>query len=707
MSFFILNLKGMIDMNRHTNIERKIDNKKVKIPAIDILAVCMLGIILILSEVIKIELCCMISYVFILIITSNMILMAMNTRKIGDNNDVNFLSIAFVPIIIFYSINRITCSYISNFSNNAYNIEFYFLAVGTYLEAISMFIVIKCKGKKIDNIKLIMSYLLMFFVLIGYGIINRDIFNFVDKNNVYNVTSQCIIFIGLMMVVFTYAELINGNVILDNFGFKFTSMYFVFEILSVLSIFVTSLTGLKLMGVTLICKAISMYCLYKSMTQRILKDPYGNLFSKLKVSHDMLQKENLKRKEMQMQLHERKEEYEKLINSMPYGVLAYYEGKYVFTNKAAVNLLHCKSRNQILCKNVLDFVHPSYIDKFRVRMKLEEKQIVMPPMEARLKCIDGEEIDAEISWGRFLYKNETTSLLIINDITEKKRLEKLEKEITTKEELLIRTLEYDKLKTDFFANLSHELRTPINIIFTSLQLMDVYIKKENLKNKDNLEKSILRMRQNSYRLLRLVNNLIDITKIDAGYFKINPKNLDIIHLIKSIVISVEEYVKSKQLSITFSTDVEKLIMNIDPDSIERILLNLISNAIKFTPKNGEIQVIINKTEVNDFNMVRLTIRDTGIGIPQDKLDNVFDRFVQVDKSFIRKTEGSGIGLSLVKSLVEMHGGSISVQSKLNEGSEFSIELPIRIIEDDVEEECAAEKEEKVERINIEFSDIYN
>lgn len=686
-------------MNRCSNDDGKL--------LINIVAACLIGVILLLSQLIHNSIsyivCCGVIAIFI----SNMIIMAVNTYKIADNNDINFLCIAFIFIILFYSINSLTCKYIGVFSSNRRNIAFYFLTLGIYLEAISMYIVINFKNHRISGKSVFAVYFSAFIVLFLYGLIKRNSFNYIIHGNVYNIESKCMMFIGVVMFAITYIKLISSNVDLDNFSFNFAAFYFIFTILSVTVLLIMCLLNINLMQIALVCKAIAVYCLYKSFMHRVLKYPYGNLFSKLRISHDMLEQENAKRKEIQIKLNEKKEEYEKLINSMPYGVLAYYLDKYVFANKAAISLLHAKSRSQILDKNVLDFVHPDDIEKMRTRMKLEEKEVLMPPMELRVTCIDGETIDAEISWSRFLYKNKNTSLIILKDITEKIRLEKLEKEIAANEELLIRTLEYDKLKTDFFANLSHELRTPINIIFTSLQLMDVYIKKEDFKNRASLEKSVMRMRQNSYRLLRLVNNLIDITKIDSGYFKINPKNFDIVCLIRNIVISIEDYVKSKQLTIEFTTGIEKLIIMFDPDSVERIILNLLSNAIKFTPKDGRISIEIHKIDRNELHIARIIVQDTGIGIPQDKLDNIFDRFVQVDKSFVRKTEGSGIGLSLVKALVELQGGSISVKSKLGEGSEFVIELPVRLMENSAEEECAAETDEKVEKINIEFSDIYN
>jgi len=265
----------------------------------------------------------------------------------------------------------------------------------------------------------------------------------------------------------------------------------------------------------------------------------------------------------------------------------------------------------------------------------------------------------------------------------------------------------EKRLTEFFANISHELKTPLNIIFSSLQLVESYLSKglisENIDKIMNCKKG---MKQNCYRLLRLVNNLIDITKIDAGYLSLNMDKCNIVSLVEDITLSIADYVESKNLNLIFDTDVEEKFIFCDPDNIERIILNLLSNSIKFTKPGDSILVSLQDKGDN----ILISVVDTGIGIEKDKLDVIFERFKQVNKSFTRDHEGSGIGLSLVKSLVEMHGGSIKVNSISGEGSEFIIELPTNTL--DYEEiylpykELYKKQDTKIEKINIEFSDIY-
>ncbi|MBU3188837.1 HAMP domain-containing histidine kinase [Clostridium bowmanii] len=279
-------------------------------------------------------------------------------------------------------------------------------------------------------------------------------------------------------------------------------------------------------------------------------------------------------------------------------------------------------------------------------------------------------------------------------------LENMVKGLKEKEE----KLEYDKLKTDFFANISHEFKTPLNILMGAMQLLELYttngtIVDPNLK----LHKYLEIMKQNALRLLRLINNIIDLTKIDSSYFYVELHNYDIVELTEGIIQSINLYAKVKSVNIIFEKKIKKQVMAFDADKIERILLNLLSNALKFTDKNGNIEVEIGTHEEKS---VYISIKDDGIGIQEDKLEVIFHRFRQVDKSFTRNREGSGIGLSLVKSLVEMHKGTVVVKSEYGKGSEFIVELPIITINEEAQTKMYSEYEDsRLERVKVEFSDI--
>ncbi|WP_234123913.1 ATP-binding protein [Clostridium hydrogenum] len=261
-----------------------------------------------------------------------------------------------------------------------------------------------------------------------------------------------------------------------------------------------------------------------------------------------------------------------------------------------------------------------------------------------------------------------------------------------------------KVQDEIFSNIAHELKTPLNVIFSTNQLIELYLKNDCLDaNKLKVAKFISMIKQNCYRFTRLINNIVDLSKIESGAFKLNLSNENIVEVTEDIVQSVAEYVKSKGLNIIFDTDTEEKIISCDPDKIERIILNLISNAIKFTDTGGVIYINL----IDKGNDVEISVKDTGIGMDKKQLNDIFKRFHQIDKSLSRNAEGSGIGLSLVKSITEMHGGEISVESEVGKGSIFKIQLPVKTLrKTEIHKEIKNIKS-KIEMINIEFSDIYS
>lgn len=295
-------------------------------------------------------------------------------------------------------------------------------------------------------------------------------------------------------------------------------------------------------------------------------------------------------------------------------------------------------------------------------------------------------------------EKETLAIFTAKDITEREKLKIQKKNLED-------AIHLESLRSEFFATVSHELRTPLNIILATLQL----IENENhhtqsVSVKQNKYNKIIR--QNAYRLLKLINNIIDMTKIEDGYFNIKLGNYNIISLIESIADSTIDYMNSKNIDFIFDTEIEEEYIACDPDLIERIVLNLLSNSVKYCNPEVKSIICVNISLEQDF--VVLHVLDNGIGIPAEKLEVIFKRFIQVDNALSQKKEGSGIGLSLVKSLVEMHNGSIHVKSQLNKGSEFIVKLPRKTIPNqELEEVNEKLLDNSINKLNIEFSDIYN
>nr|WP_195365937.1 MULTISPECIES: ATP-binding protein [Paeniclostridium] len=352
------------------------------------------------------------------------------------------------------------------------------------------------------------------------------------------------------------------------------------------------------------------------------------------------------------------------------------------------------TEEELLSMSIVDIIHPKDLENFRQKNKLDPRECKITRNIIRFRHKNGKYIYLE--WSSEYIGDEEIYVTTARDIT---RNIEIEKEKRTLEE----AVKVEVVKNEFFSNISHEFRTPINIILGTMQVINKNIEKNNIQIND-LKKHTNYIKQNSYRLLRLVNNLIDISKMDIGVYELRCSNQNIINIIEDITLSVADYTKNNKINLIFDTNDEEVITYCDPDKIERIMLNLLSNAIKYTPENGFIKVKINSTK----DEIIVSVKDSGVGIPKDKLDVIFDRFGQVDDSFNRKCEGSGIGLSLVKNLVEIHGGEIHVNSEVNKGSEFVFSIPIKIKKEDNDNVYDVDRKFKhVERCDIEFSDIYS
>lgn len=261
-----------------------------------------------------------------------------------------------------------------------------------------------------------------------------------------------------------------------------------------------------------------------------------------------------------------------------------------------------------------------------------------------------------------------------------------------------------KMDEQNIAKMSHEFRTPINVIFGAVQLFDLYLENDLVIKKDKFKPHLTSMKQNCLRLLKLVNNMIDATKIDAGFYEPSFENQNIVEVIRRITMSVVEYANQKFINLSFDSTIEEMYVMCDVDMIERIMFNLISNAIKHT--RDKISIRIHHRAGN----VYISVSDNGNGIDKDKHESVFERYNQSEELLTRKSEGSGIGLSLTKALVQMHGGKISVNSKYEEGCEILLRLPgakninRRAVKNNYD--YISQNNRLIEKMKIEFADIY-
>ncbi|HNV85459.1 MAG TPA: ATP-binding protein [Candidatus Omnitrophota bacterium] len=229
----------------------------------------------------------------------------------------------------------------------------------------------------------------------------------------------------------------------------------------------------------------------------------------------------------------------------------------------------------------------------------------------------------------------------------------------------------NELKTRFLANVSHELRTPLVSITKSASLiLDNY----DQISREEITRFLQIIENQGNRLLRIINDLLDITALEAGRLRITKSNVDLCRVIETTIRGCELMTKRKNLKISFQKQTENTIVFADENRIVQVLDNLINNAIKFSPENGEIIVTVSSDE-QDQHILRIAVRDNGVGIPKEKLRMIFERFEQAHDPNLGKPEGVGLGLSIVKEIVSLHNGNIWVESEENKGSTFYFTLP--------------------------------
>ena len=264
------------------------------------------------------------------------------------------------------------------------------------------------------------------------------------------------------------------------------------------------------------------------------------------------------------------------------------------------------------------------------------------------------------------------------------------------EKELNRIKEKNKFKTEFLSNVAYDIKKPINKIFETNNNL---IENKGKYNSENINNHTRLVKQNCYRLIRLLSNVEYVSRIDNGTCTLELRKCDIVKLVENIVKISKTYTDKKGIHISFKSEVNKKILSLDIDKVEKIILNILSNAIKFTDTGGKID--INLYMQNE--QVCISIKDTGIGIPKDKTEVIFENFEQLDTTLSRGCEGTGMGLSVVKKLANLNNIKINVESELNKGSEFIITLPNNIVSKNIK---LQDKFAQDEKIDIEFSDIY-
>lgn len=266
---------------------------------------------------------------------------------------------------------------------------------------------------------------------------------------------------------------------------------------------------------------------------------------------------------------------------------------------------------------------------------------------------------------------------------------------------LKRKNEEEGINKELLANISHEFKTPVNVIYSAIQMQD-------LKRESNDMNEILKfnsiIKQNCYRLIRLINNFIDSSKLTQQDYNLNLKCLNIVNIVENTTMSILSFAEMKGINVIFDTEEEELFVYADKDLIERTILNILSNAIKYNEENGKIDVLVGTRKEN----IIIEIEDNGIGIPKEKVKYIFNRYERVQTSEARYKEGSGLGLNIVKEIINKFNGSVKIESEESIGTKITIIIPKIEYNEELYEDYSDGfnfKNDIIQKVDLEMSDI--
>lgn len=437
-----------------------------------------------------------------------------------------------------------------------------------------------------------------------------------------------------------------------------------------------------IMLIFLSLKIVGFYRFYNKIIFVISKYYMEIANIRTKEINQIIKRRNIILNEINTMIQKGEDKYNNLVDCIYDGVFLFHLGKLQYMNKNALELLQIDDK-----KDILGMELSKFIDKYS-NNKNDKRNY-----ESVISKINGKDKNKEM----FLIDVDTyNKILYIHDISDLNENKKLKEEL---EEYL----KVDEIKKKFFANISHEFKTPINVIFSALQVNDIHIKDNNLKG---IAKNSKIIKQNCLRLIRTINNFIDANKISEGYITPNLKVYNIVEIIENTANLCDKYINQFDNTLIFDSEEEEIYVLCDKEMIMTIILNIISNSVKYSIKGGWIKIYI---EICDEESINVKIKNNGLKIDPNTVPYIFDKFTKLNKAFNRLREGSGLGLFLTKGLVELQNGKIRLISS-EEGNEFIIEFPKlkdnEYVLDRREEEEELQLNELEEKVDIEFSDIY-
>ncbi len=382
-------------------------------------------------------------------------------------------------------------------------------------------------------------------------------------------------------------------------------------------------------------------------------------------------------------LRESAENFRALAENANDGIVIFAdEGRIVYANKQTAEMTDC-SIAALLGTNIADLARSGEFEELTKKWReWLERNDTRGRYEAILTRKDGVVVPVEVTTAWTFWQRQPACIVIMRDITERKHAEAVLKaeramlaqrvaertaDLRAANEKLAKA---NRLKDEFIANMSHELRTPLNAILGMSEALqeEVYgpLNERQIRSLHNIEES-------ARHLLALINEILDISKIEADKLELDIGLVAVESVCQASLRLIDKEAQKKRLQVSLSIDSTVTLLQADERRLKQILVNLLNNAVKFTPEGGAIGLEV--VDDAEQEMIHFTVWDTGVGIPQENIELLFQPFVQLDGSLARRHEGTGLGLALARRLVELHGGGISVKSEVGKGSRFTVSLP--------------------------------
>lgn len=632
-------------------------------------------------------------------LASSLVIISITKDNTNCGNLLENIGVGFSLICIIDIIHILLFKY-TNYFNEDIDINIYIWIIKNYFDYLIILISFYAKKRNMVKKKLLLIYMLIAIgiscILVVTYIFNK-IINLIIIHRYFFVINglilTCIFIIGLIIIIKDRKDKPKSQ---NYYILAYFIITYIYQLL--MAKFFSEFTNRveNIIFIAHILKYIAYCILCEAMSEFIINRNYDNMYNKLLLTKKNNRYYNRKLNErmkilmeLNSMVNKSKNKYTELINTINDLILVFSNEELIYINKAVMKLLK-------IDENIKKYIKKTkFIEYIKANNKViaEEDLCIEDKFYTDLTFVkdNGEEVDIELYITNF---ENNISLFFIKDVTERKKINTLKKD-------LVKYLQEEKLKSEFFSNISHELRTPINVIYSALQLKDVYLISKNydgIKNNNDI------IRQNCLRLIRTINNFIDANKLSDGYLSPDLMIYNIVEVVENVAQASFKYINKMGISLIFDSDEEEILVHCDVEFVERIILNLLSNCVKYGRKDGHIWINIKLRE----DKVDIIVDNDGYKINDEERPYIFDKFTKTNKSLSRSQEGSGLGLFITKSLTEIQKGTIELKHSNNGGETFVVTFN-RIKDISC---CEKQKSEDVlmnelsEKIEIEFSDIY-